>query len=377
MNIKKVKEYCKEHNFKCLSNFYINQDNSLRFLCINCKKEFTQSWKQFKRSNSGCCPKCNELNRRKLRSKNNIDKLKKEINDCGSILLSKPSTSDSDDLVLLCKKCKKEFKQTRNAFNKSNFKGYCTKCRYKIQNKGGGKFSYSKVKILIESTGALLISKDYKGSHNKLEIECKNCKKIYKQTLNLFQNSKNPGSCSKCNIEIGNKKKRLAIEDIRNYFESVNCKLLTKTYKNNKQKLDYICSCGNRGKITWFAFRHGTRCEMCRRNKISNTFENLYKDNYNNCPEWEIYKRISHNLSERAYADFKDIINPKGFPRGRNKYHLDHKYSISEGFKNNIPPYIISSIHNLQILTEKDNISKNSKCSISKNELFNNYFNNL
>jgi hypothetical protein len=44
--------------------------------------------------------------------------------------------------------------------------------------------------------------------------------------------------------------------------------------------------------------------------------------------------------------------------RGRNKLHLDHKYSISEGFKNNVDPKLIAFWKNLEMLPEHENIKK-------------------
>ena len=52
-------------------------------------------------------------------------------------------------------------------------------------------------------------------------------------------------------------------------------------------------------------------------------------------------------------------------------YHLDHKYSILEGFKNNISPNIIGDIKNLEFISWEDNIKKRAKCSITINELIN------
>jgi len=49
---------------------------------------------------------------------------------------------------------------------------------------------------------------------------------------------------------------------------------------------------------------------------------------------------------------------------------LDHMYSISDGFKNNIPPYIIGHINNLVMIPALENIKKNNRSSISKTELF-------
>jgi len=53
----------------------------------------------------------------------------------------------------------------------------------------------------------------------------------------------------------------------------------------------------------------------------------------------------------------------------KNNYHLDHKYSIYQGFIDNIPAKIIGSICNLEMLLSGKNLSKNKKCSISKDSL--------
>jgi hypothetical protein len=45
-------------------------------------------------------------------------------------------------------------------------------------------------------------------------------------------------------------------------------------------------------------------------------------------------------------------------------YHLDHIYSIFEGYKNKVSPFIIGSIFNLRMLNWEDNISKHSKSDI-------------
>ena len=60
--------------------------------------------------------------------------------------------------------------------------------------------------------------------------------------------------------------------------------------------------------------------------------------------------------------------------RGKKyKKHLDHKFSIYEGFLNNIEPKIIANINNLEILDESDNIKKFTRCSITKEELLDTY----
>jgi len=51
--------------------------------------------------------------------------------------------------------------------------------------------------------------------------------------------------------------------------------------------------------------------------------------------------------------------------RGPKGYHLDHKYSVFEGFKNNVPAEIIGHICNLEMIPFNHNTSKGSKCSVS------------
>jgi hypothetical protein len=72
-------------------------------------------------------------------------------------------------------------------------------------------------------------------------------------------------------------------------------------------------------------------------------------------------------------TEYKNKINPLNKQIGRYKYHLDHKYSIYQGFLDKIDPKIISSINNLEVLSEYENCSKGISCSITKEELISEY----
>lgn len=85
--------------------------------------------------------------------------------------------------------------------------------------------------------------------------------------------------------------------------------------------------------------------------------------------EWELYKKIVYKIMEVNYKKYKKIINPKKLKRGKKDYHIDHRFSVLEGFKNNILPYIISHPFNLEMKYYKDNLSKDYKCSITKKQL--------
>ena len=80
---------------------------------------------------------------------------------------------------------------------------------------------------------------------------------------------------------------------------------------------------------------------------------------------FNMYKREVVDITAR-----QDLSKLKNIElRGINAYHLDHKFSIYEGFKQNIPPFIIGNICNLEMLHYKENISKKTACSISLEEL--------
>lgn len=79
-------------------------------------------------------------------------------------------------------------------------------------------------------------------------------------------------------------------------------------------------------------------------------------------------RRVKHikNVEKKVYyvkvwmiTEDNDLTTLKNHEkRGFRKYHLDHIYSISEGFKNNIPPEAIGNIENLRFIHHKKNIKK-------------------
>lgn len=79
--------------------------------------------------------------------------------------------------------------------------------------------------------------------------------------------------------------------------------------------------------------------------------------------------------TNKNYRIYKNIINPLNIQRNINN-HLDHRYSIFEGFRNNIDYKIIGSIFNLEIIDSKLNLMKNIKCSITIEELIEKYNDN-
>lgn len=93
-----------------------------------------------------------------------------------------------------------------------------------------------------------------------------------------------------------------------------------------------------------------------------------------NRSELEKYRAIVKKVSANSYHTHYYKINPNNYKRSRWQYHLDHIFSIDEGFKQNIPPEIIGHWTNLQMLWYRDNSIKNTKCSKTKEQLFEDYY---
>lgn len=81
------------------------------------------------------------------------------------------------------------------------------------------------------------------------------------------------------------------------------------------------------------------------------------------------YNAVKLVTNENWYKEFLRI-NGEGPCKRNNTVHLDHIYSISEGFKNNIPPYVIGHWSNLRLLPKIENSSKGARCAKTIDELF-------
>jgi hypothetical protein len=96
--------------------------------------------------------------------------------------------------------------------------------------------------------------------------------------------------------------------------------------------------------------------------------------------EYQIYRNNVWQITNQSIKKYGNdmLINRKKYNENKiykNKLAIDHKYSVSQGFKNKISPEIVGCIINLQLLTVSENASKNGKCSISLQKLVNDYNN--
>ena len=127
---------------------------------------------------------------------------------------------------------------------------------------------------------------------------------------------------------------------------------------------------------------HYDRVHLMKLNDIDENGNNFYDRWVINNYESGIWVKpedkddLSHYRVKVAKVMYKykdDIKKLDNFEKrghaNKGMYHLDHKFSVIEGFKQNIPPYIIGHINNLEMLIGRNNLVKNRKCSIDKDVL--------
>jgi hypothetical protein len=142
----------------------------------------------------------------------------------------------------------------------------------------------------------------------------------------------------------------------------------------------YVDNCLTKRKITWES-TYGTDNPMKSlemKNKMKQKFINTFikelginitdYNNYQN--KYSIYRKKIGKLTRRSYSLFNEYINPNKLKRSTFNYHLDHKYSVAQGFRDKIPFYIIASPINLEMISFKENLKKNKKCSITLEQLY-------
>jgi predicted DNA-binding protein YlxM (UPF0122 family) len=96
-----------------------------------------------------------------------------------------------------------------------------------------------------------------------------------------------------------------------------------------------------------------------------------YNEYLKSLPEREKYRREVISLTNKQPINLLKNYEKRGVSGLDGVYHLDHKYSIFEGFENNIKPEIVASLKNLVFIPWRDNVVKRTNCSITKEELIN------
>ncbi len=106
--------------------------------------------------------------------------------------------------------------------------------------------------------------------------------------------------CAKC---AGNA--RISLRDIKTEFELEGYKLLTSHYKNNQQKLNFICKNNHNYFITYDKWKQGYRCRKCYNERQSMSFSGSGN------PAWKGGIACEPYCEQWIDQDYKDSIKER------------------------------------------------------------------
>ncbi len=202
-----------------------------------------------------------------------------------------------------------------------------------------------------------LLESIYKNNSTKMKYKC-NCGNIDFISLNKFNMGRRCKECRK--IKLRNLYK-FSQNYVENYFKEHRCQLLD-NYINSDTLMNYICECGRNSKISFYKFKNGQRCKMCKYENHSKLISGDKNVNWN--PDRNKIRKLQklHTLSISSKRKFKKKCNITN-----SSFHVDHIFPIKAFVEHGIYDLdIINSEDNLQMLSATDNLKKNDK--YNKNE---------
>lgn len=84
--------------------------------------------------------------------------------------------------------------------------------------------------------------------------------------------------------------------------------------------------------------------------------------------DFKHYKNLIHWLTKRNSHHLNTMLT--GRAGTEDAMQIDHMFSIFNGFKNGVSPFLLGSKFNLQLLPWKDNLEKSTNCSLTLEDLY-------
>ena len=269
-----VKEVFEKEGYQLLSTQYIDAHHKLEFICPQGHKN-NLTWAVFQQGSR--CALCDTHN------KHTIEMIQSFMEKEGYKLLSTDYVRAGSHIQVQCPKG--HIVQTTWTYFK-NGGNRCGECF------GTKKYSLGEVQEIFEEKGFTLLAKEYKGIHQKLDCTCSQGHTTQIPLLSLKQGS----GCAKCYGNV-----RHSFDYIVNLFQKEGYKLLSKTYKNTHQPLQYECPKGHVNWIRTYSFTRGERCSDCwqwrRQRELGEILGQLY-------PEQILLKRNNLGFLNKQKVDY-------------------------------------------------------------------------
>jgi len=225
------------------------------------------------------------------------------------------------------------------------------------------KLTIAEINKRVEKFGykCLTLESEYKNNKQPLKFVCPKNHIWYGAYADFSQGKR----CRQCGIEYVHSLQKHTIEYVRKKVEKFGYKCLSREYNGaHDNSLKLQCPEGHIYTVSWTAFQGGKRCPHCY-------YFSRFKD-YKYTENLKQYRSAVTQITEINYKKYYYLINPLNLKRGKD-WHLDHIYSVVDGFSNSVEPEVLSSPVNLRMLSAEDNISKNGSSAITKSQLYNWY----
>jgi len=249
----KIKKGFERRDYELLTKEkdYKNSKQKLEYIHNKCGNKYSIRWNDFQQGKR--CPYCSK-------KKINFSEIKNKFEKIKYILKTEEKDYENNyqKLEYICDRGH-EHSISWTSFQQGHDCPYCKNV----------KIDFPDIKKTFERRDYTLTTeeKDYENAHQKLEYIHNKCGNKHSIRWGDFQRGK---GCPVCGTEECAKKRRKEYPEIKNEFENIRGCILTtedKDYRNNKQKLEYICSNGHEHSICWNSFkrRKNNYCPKCNR----------------------------------------------------------------------------------------------------------------
>ena len=173
------------------------------------------------------------------------------------------------------------------------------------------KHNIESVSLHLKNNDYILLSNTYDGIDKKLDMKCPKGH-TFKLSYHSFQQGHR---CIQCATKVRGDSQRLKFEDVKEYIESFDYKLLSTEYINTLTKLELKCSEGHIYNTTYNGFKGSKRCPICFgtpkktleevKDYIESFSYTLLSTEYKNCMSKLKFRCLKNHNFKMIYNNFQ------------------------------------------------------------------------
>lgn len=129
------------------------------------------------------------------------------------------------------------------------------------------------------------------------------------------------------------------------------CELAARSERAHHGKVSLTCERHGQYVISRYRFKNGSHeCDKCREERLR------FADKVS-------YYREVRRLTNQQWRTNRGLIDPRfeDKPRGRFAFHIDHIFTVRQGFELNIDPILVAHYSNLALVPWRENVQRGDK----------------